>query len=95
MTEPDWIRHAIWWQVYPLGFVGAFPADEPPTPAEHRLTRIVDWLDHAVGLGVSGAAPTSLAGASLVPAAGAADAPQAALLCLQGDGAQLAFLRLG
>lgn len=56
MTEPDWIRHAIWWQVYPLGFVGAFPADEPPTPAEHRLTRIVDWLDHAVSLGVSGIA---------------------------------------
>lgn len=54
--EPDWIRHAIWWQVYPLGFVGAFPSANPPTASEHRLTRIPDWLDHAVDLGVSGIA---------------------------------------
>ena len=53
---PDWLRHAIWWQVYPLGFVGAYPSDKPPTAAEHRLTRILDWLDHAVDLGVSGIA---------------------------------------
>ena len=31
MTEPGWVQHAIWWHVYPLGFVGAFPADPPPT----------------------------------------------------------------
>ena len=53
---PDWVRHAIWWHVYPLGFVGAFPAETPPTSAEHRLTRIIDWLDHAVELGASGIA---------------------------------------
>ncbi len=52
----DWVRHAIWWHVYPLGFVGAFPAAEPPGPGEHRLRRIVDWLDHAVELGTSGLA---------------------------------------
>lgn len=52
----DWVRHAIWWHVYPLGFVGAFPAAEPPGPGEHRLRRIVDWLDHAVELGTSGIA---------------------------------------
>ncbi|MCV7175540.1 alpha-amylase family glycosyl hydrolase [Mycolicibacterium sphagni] len=56
MSGPDWVRHAIWWHVYPLGFVGAFPADEPPGPGEHRLGRIVDWLDHAVELGTSGIA---------------------------------------
>lgn len=56
MNEPDWIRHAIWWQVYPLGFVGAFPSARPPVAAEHRLNRTVDWLDHAVDLGVSGIA---------------------------------------
>ncbi|RDH79094.1 DUF3459 domain-containing protein [Mycolicibacterium moriokaense] len=55
-TEPEWVEHAIWWQVYPLGFVGAFPADSPPTADEHRLGRIVDWLDHAVELGASGIA---------------------------------------
>jgi glycosidase len=53
---PDWVRHAIWWQVYPLGFVGAFPAAEPPTPDEHRLGRLIDWLDWAIALGASGIA---------------------------------------
>ncbi|HPX36119.1 MAG TPA: alpha-amylase family glycosyl hydrolase [Mycobacterium sp.] len=56
MNGPDWVRHAIWWHVYPLGFVGAFPADPVPAAAEHRLSRIVDWLDHAVQLGASGIA---------------------------------------
>lgn len=53
MTEPDWVRHAIWWHVYPLGAVGAFPG-EPPGPDEHRLRRLVGWLDHVVALGASG-----------------------------------------
>ncbi len=52
----DWVRHTIWWQVYPLGFVGAFPASRPPGPDEHRLSRLVDWLDHAISLGASGIA---------------------------------------
>ena len=50
MTDPDWVRHVIWWQVYPLGFVGAFPAEPAPGADEHRLLRIVDWLDHALAL---------------------------------------------
>ena len=56
ISEPGWVQHAIWWQVYPLGFVGAYPADPPPTSDEHRLSRIVDWLDHAIALGASGIA---------------------------------------
>lgn len=40
----------------PLGFVGAYPAERAPTPDEHRLRRIVDWLDHAIALGASGIA---------------------------------------
>ncbi|WP_283609172.1 alpha-amylase family glycosyl hydrolase, partial [Mycolicibacterium poriferae] len=56
MTEPDWVQHAIWWQIYPLGFVGAYPADPPPAAEEHRLRRIVDWLDYTVELGASGLA---------------------------------------
>jgi glycosidase len=56
MTEPAWVEHAIWWQVYPLGFVGAFPAEVGATPDEHRLRRIVEWLDHAIELGASGIA---------------------------------------
>ncbi|HYO01093.1 MAG TPA: alpha-amylase family glycosyl hydrolase [Mycobacterium sp.] len=56
MTEPAWVEHAIWWQVYPLGFVGAFPADPAPTADEHRLGRIAAWFDHALELGASGIA---------------------------------------
>jgi cyclomaltodextrinase len=56
VTDPAWVDHAIWWQVYPLGFVGAYPADPAPTADEHRLRRIVDWLDHAIELGASGLA---------------------------------------
>lgn len=56
MTAPAWVQHAIWWQVYPLGFVGAFPADPAPVPDEHRLDRLTGWLDHAVVLGASGIA---------------------------------------
>lgn len=52
---PDWINHAIWWQVYPLGFAGA-----PDTLAEHSgepgdgLRRLTGWLDHLVELGGNG-----------------------------------------
>ena len=53
---PDWVRHVIWWHVYPLGFVGAFPAEHPPGAGEHRLGRLLDWLDYAVELGASGIA---------------------------------------
>ena len=56
MTAPAWVDHVIWWQVYPLGFVGAYPASEPPRPGEHRLRRLVDWFDHAIVLGASGIA---------------------------------------
>jgi cyclomaltodextrinase / maltogenic alpha-amylase / neopullulanase len=55
-TGPAWVEHAIWWQVYPLGFVGAHPAEPAPEAAEHRLRRIVDWFDHAIALGASGIA---------------------------------------
>lgn len=56
MTHPDWVQHAIWWHIYPLGFVGAYPAQPPPLPEEHRLRRVADWLDHAIALGASGIA---------------------------------------
>ena len=57
LTGPSWIAHAIWWQVYPLGFVGAYPPSaDPPHPAEHRLRRLIDWFDHAIELGASGVA---------------------------------------
>ena len=50
MNEPGWVEHAVWWQVYPLGFVGAYPGGRE----NGRLARITDWLDYAVELGASG-----------------------------------------
>lgn len=56
-NEPSWVADVIWWQVYPLGFVGAFPTPddgESATPEQHRLLRLTAWLDHAVELGATG-----------------------------------------
>jgi cyclomaltodextrinase len=50
----DWIDHAIFWHIYPLGFVGAEPSAIPDDEVRHRLDHVVDWLDYAVQLGVSG-----------------------------------------
>ncbi len=46
---PDWVRHTIWWHLYPLGFVGAEPIAQPaidvgsgldPTEMERPVDRI-------------------------------------------------------
>jgi cyclomaltodextrinase / maltogenic alpha-amylase / neopullulanase len=58
MGEPDWVRHAVWWQVYPLGFLGAEQEakDWATDAVTHRLGRLRDWLEYAVELGASGIA---------------------------------------
>jgi cyclomaltodextrinase / maltogenic alpha-amylase / neopullulanase len=53
--ERDWVRHAIWWQLHPLSFVGA-ESDSAGVEPAHRLGRIVDWFDYVVEIGVSGIA---------------------------------------
>jgi cyclomaltodextrinase len=48
---------AIWYYIYPLGFLGA--EDDNPAPGAsagpvvHRLPGLVDWLDYLVDLGIS------------------------------------------
>jgi cyclomaltodextrinase len=49
-----WIARTIWWQVYPLGFVGAEPEAGACVGVARRLDHLVAWLDYAVKLGVSG-----------------------------------------
>ena len=29
---PEWVEHAVWWQIYPLGFLGADTAARSPGP---------------------------------------------------------------
>jgi cyclomaltodextrinase len=50
VSEPGWVEHAVWWQVYPLGFVGA----HPPGRDAGTLDRVTAWLEYAVELGASG-----------------------------------------
>jgi glycosidase len=53
----DWIRHAIWWQVYPLGFTGAERAALPDgAPPVSRLRQLEAWLPHLLELGCNGLA---------------------------------------
>ncbi|SDY38973.1 alpha-amylase family glycosyl hydrolase [Herbiconiux ginsengi] len=49
-----WADHAIWWQVYPLGFVGADLSGERRPGTLHRLSRLLPWLDDLVALGANG-----------------------------------------
>lgn len=51
--EPTWVEHAVWWHLYPLGFVGA-STTESTTTVQHRLGAIGDWIAYAVELGASG-----------------------------------------
>jgi cyclomaltodextrinase len=56
VVEPEWVRHAIWWQVYPLGFTGADVRRGGDDLVAHRLGHLMAWLDHALELGASGLA---------------------------------------
>ncbi|MEV6272814.1 alpha-amylase family glycosyl hydrolase [Kribbella sp. NPDC051936] len=47
-----WADHAIWWQVYPLGFTAAESVAQPAVV--HRLPQLENWLDYAIELGCSG-----------------------------------------
>ena len=51
----DWADYCLWWQVFPLGFLGA-EAEAIDAPPTHRLQRLEGWLDHLVGLGCNGLA---------------------------------------
>ncbi|RWR23384.1 DUF3459 domain-containing protein [Microbacterium enclense] len=53
---PNWPEHALWWHLYPLGFVGAPIRDgvDPDAEPAHRLDRIDAWLDHVIELGLNG-----------------------------------------
>jgi cyclomaltodextrinase len=51
---PGWIEHALLWQIYPLGFVGAEASAADRSGMVHRLGHLTSWLDYAVELGASG-----------------------------------------
>ena len=52
----EWVRHAVWWQVYPLGFLGAPAEGDAGAEPVHRLRGLEPWLDHVIRLGANGLA---------------------------------------
>ncbi|MDO5700121.1 MAG: alpha-amylase family glycosyl hydrolase [Bowdeniella nasicola] len=58
--EPSWVRHAIFWHVYPLGALDAPATREDADPeagpdgVAHRLPRLHAWLDHLLEIGCNG-----------------------------------------
>jgi cyclomaltodextrinase len=54
-AEPAWVEHAVWWHVFPMGFLGAeHERLAPDADVQHRLPRLERWLDYLVELGASG-----------------------------------------
>lgn len=50
----NWVERAVFWHIYPLGFVGA-ESEAIACPASvHRLRHLIVWMDYAVKLGASG-----------------------------------------
>jgi signal peptidase I len=52
-TTPPWVRYAVLWHVYPLGFLSAPPHGEPGGEAVPRLRGLVLWLDYLIELGAN------------------------------------------
>ena len=50
----SWVEHVIWWQVYPLGFLGAEKELGPFQGEVNRLPRLQGWLDHLISWGGNG-----------------------------------------
>ncbi|HXU97067.1 MAG TPA: alpha-amylase family glycosyl hydrolase, partial [Jiangellaceae bacterium] len=50
----SWVDHVIWWQVYPLGFLGAEKELGPFQGEVNRLPRLEGWLDHLISWGGNG-----------------------------------------
>ena len=52
--DRQWADTAIWWHVYPLGFVGADTTTNPHGEVVHGLPRVTAWLDDLLDLGCNG-----------------------------------------
>lgn len=52
----SWTGHTLWWQVYPLGFLGAEPSAPDDGRVRHRLAELEPWLDYLIRIGLNGLA---------------------------------------
>ena len=44
--EKNWIREAIFYHIYPLGFTGAPLQNEGEATAGGRILEVLDWIEH-------------------------------------------------
>lgn len=56
IARQTWIDPVVWWHVYPLGMTGVPIRDRSADDGtdQHRLRRLITWLDHLVDLGCTG-----------------------------------------
>ena len=50
----SWVKDVVWWQVYPLGFLGAEKELDALQGQMNRLPGLEGWLDHLISLGGNG-----------------------------------------
>ena len=54
ISEPEWVQHAVFWHIYPLGALDAErERADLGVEIRHRLPALEPWLDHAAELGAS------------------------------------------
>lgn len=49
----NWIKEAIIYHIYTLGFCGAEPNNAPTLETQSRIKKVVDWIPHLKRLGVN------------------------------------------
>lgn len=50
---PEWARRAVFYQIYPLGFLDAPPRNDRRSDPVPRLAELRNWYDHIINLGVT------------------------------------------
>ena len=50
----SWVDHVVWWQVYPLGFLGAEKELGAVRGRVNPLSGLQGWLDHVISWGGNG-----------------------------------------
>jgi cyclomaltodextrinase len=56
VVAAGWVRHCVWWHVYPLGFIGAEPPSASVITPRPNVRALLPWVDYLVGLGANGLA---------------------------------------
>lgn len=51
--EKNWIREAMFYHIYPLGFTGAPLQNEGEATAGGRILEVLDWIEHFKELGIN------------------------------------------